>query len=946
MGTSTTTEDSRVKSVVSQIQTATDITSVGPGIIEDLKQIFDCEAIALFGLDRAHRQLVSRNEVIPGAGEIRLDLSPKNVLGYVVSNGKALKIADINSKAELAMYNPNLNIGSVLDSQTNLTTKSMMVIPLAQNKKLVGVVEIINKKADGKFTEEDFKIAKELSVPLGLFLTKLEESGNGAQPVSAPGAQERMLSIINQIHSAKNIDEILIELKSSILEVFDAQLITIYAVDQPRNEIYSKMKSGDTVNEIRVPIAPQSIAGCVAMEQRPAIIKNVYDLNELKAFHPELSFDSSWDKKTGFKTRNMLVVPMIHNNRLMGVLQLINKKQGDQFTDEDSKNARLMAETIALAFFNQSKFVQPKPTKFSYLINNGILSDTELNQAIAKARRNQIDIEQILLNELKITRQDLGKSLENFYNVPYVGYDQGTVLPASLFEGLNLSFLQKNTWVPISREENKITILIDNPLNQDKMQSIRLIFPKRELEFKVSLKADIQDFLNAALAADDEGPDEPQPTDDMASLLDALQSEKEEAIETINQEDDDINAISETDNTIIKLVNKILIDAYDQGISDIHIEPGVGKDNMLVRYRKDGACRVYQEIPPMYKQAILSRLKIMSKLDIAEKRLPQDGKIKMKYGKKEIEYRVATCPTVGGNEDAVLRILAASKPIPLENMNFYKRNEELIKRMATKPYGLILVVGPTGSGKTTTLHSTLGYINTPEKKIWTAEDPVEITQRGLRQVQMHPKIGLNFARAMKSFLRADPDVIMVGEMRDAETCAIGLEASLTGHLVFSTLHTNSAPETITRLLDMGMNPLNFADALLLIVAQRLVRTLCKACKEDYHPTREEYDILVQEYGDEELFMKNVGIEYTDDLLIKKPKGCEKCNNTGYAGRTGLHELLEGTDEIKRMIMKKALVEELREQAIADGMTTLKQDGIYKIFKGDCDLKQVLSVCIV
>jgi len=450
------------------------------------------------------------------------------------------------------------------------------------------------------------------------------------------------------------------------------------------------------------------------------------------------------------------------------------------------------------------------------------------------------------------------------------------------------------------------------------------------------------DFLNSSLGEDLSAGDSETTIEGMSSLLSALKDEQED-VEVEKDEDDGANAISETDSTIVRLVNKILIDAYDQGVSDIHIEPGIGKDAITVRFRKDGTCSIYEEIPSIYKQAMISRVKIMSKLDIAERRLPQDGKIKMKYGKKEIEYRVATCPTVGGNEDAVLRILAASKPIPLENMNFNDHNLELIQACASKPYGLILVVGPTGSGKTTTLHSILGYINKPERKIWTAEDPVEITQKGLRQVQMLNKIGLDFARAMKSFLRGDPDVIMVGEMRDSETCAIGLEASLTGHLVFSTLHTNSAPETITRLLDMGMNPLNFADALLLIVAQRLVRTLCKKCKEDYHPDQEEFDSLAAEYGEG---FEKLNIKYTDDLMLKKPVGCPNCNDTGYAGRTGLHECLEGTDETKRMVMKQALVEDLRKQAISDGMTTLKQDGIYKVFKGDCDLKQVMAVCIV
>ena len=258
--------------------------------------------------------------------------------------------------------------------------------------------------------------------------------------------------------------------------------------------------------------------------------------------------------------------------------------------------------------------------------------------------------------------------------------------------------------------------------------------------------------------------------------------------------------------------------------------------------------------------------------------------------------------------------------------------------------GLSLWWGPTGSGKTTTLHSVLGHINTPKKKIWTAEDPVEITQRGLRQVQMHKKIGLDFASALRAFLRGDPDVIMVGEMRDVETCSIGLEASLTGHLVFSTLHTNSAPETITRLIDMGMNPINFADALILIAAQRLVKTLCKHCKRDYHPSQEEFDILVQEYGSSH-FLK-LGVEYNDDFKLKEPVGCNHCGQSGYLGRMGLYELLEGTKALKRLIMRAALAEDILEQAVEDGMTTLKQDGIQKILKGKCDYKQVSAVCVV
>jgi type II secretory ATPase GspE/PulE/Tfp pilus assembly ATPase PilB-like protein len=335
----------------------------------------------------------------------------------------------------------------------------------------------------------------------------------------------------------------------------------------------------------------------------------------------------------------------------------------------------------------------------------------------------------------------------------------------------------------------------------------------------------------------------------------------------------------------------------------------------------------------------------MSDLDIAERRKPQDGKINFKkFGGKDIELRVATIPTQGGLEDVVLRILAASEPADLAEMGFSKPNYDNLISAITQPYGIVFVCGPTGSGKTTTLHSALKHINKPETKIWTAEDPVEITQKGLRQVQVKPKIGFNFAAAMRSFLRADPDVIMVGEMRDKETTSIGIEASLTGHLVFSTLHTNNAPESITRLLDMGMDPFNFADAILCILSQRLARTLCPDCKQAYHPSIEDYIELVREYG-KEAFEKHLNIPFSDDLALYQPAGCENCNQVGYRGRMALHELLIGTDEMKRLIQDNAKADEIRNQAVKDGMMTLKQDGIEKVFSGNLDLLQVRKVCI-
>jgi type II secretory ATPase GspE/PulE/Tfp pilus assembly ATPase PilB-like protein/GAF domain-containing protein len=928
----------KLKPLVNRILSSESITKTLFELTEELQELFEADKVTVYAIDRPKRQLFSRNFASSESQEIRVDISPKSLAGFVAASGRTLNIQDAYDKNELGKIHPELNLDTTWDEKLGFRTKSCLIVALPHNKKLMGVLQVINKQSEPHFSDEDVRLAKELAGTLGHSIVKMQSEI----------IEEKIQATSHAIHTASSLQEILVELRMPILQLFECKMVTIYAVDKAKNEIFSQVRPGDTLEEIRLSISPESIAGCVAMEKRPVNIKNVNDQVELVKYHPELAFDKSWDTLSGEQAKSMLVCPLNHEGELMGILQLVNKQNGEPFNVNDEKCILAIGQSLALALYNQQKQSKSKPTKFSHLINNGLLSQQELTKAITQARTQGIDIEATLLKEFKIKRNDYGKSLEEFYKVPYVGFSDQIVLPQSLFTGLNTNFLAKNNWLPIEKSENKVTILIDNPANQDKIQNIKLIFSKKALEFKVGLKADIHDFLKVTPGGSsiEDDYDEPVETEAVSSLLDALQNEREDAATVETGEEEDSNAISETDSTIVKLVNKILIDAYDMGVSDIHIEPGVGKKLMRVRFRKDGTCRVYQEIPPMYKHAFISRIKIMSRLDIAERRMPQDGKIKMRYGKKEIEYRVATCPTVGGNEDAVLRILAASKPIPLEKMNFSARNLEIIQTYAAKPYGLILCVGPTGSGKTTTLHSTLGFINKPERKIWTAEDPVEITQDGLRQVQMLPKIGLDFARAMRSFLRGDPDVIMVGEMRDVETCSIGLEASLTGHLVFSTLHTNSAPETITRLLDMGMNPLNFADALLLIMAQRLVRTLCKECKEDYHPDKEEYDQLIHEYGSEELFDKHVGIAYSDDLLLKKPVGCTRCNDTGYTGRTGLHEVLEGTDEIKRMIMKQALMEELREQAISDGMTTLKQDGIWKVFKGDCDLKQVMSVCIV
>ncbi len=741
----------------------------------------------------------------------------------------------------------------------------------------------------------------------------------------------KLQEISNSIYAAFNLDEILIDLKDDIIDLVNAERITIYYVDGVKRELVSRFKSGNEVSEIRVPISNNSIAGYAAAHQKMLNIKNVYDESELANIDEELKFNKNWDKKTGFRTQQILVIPIVFKSFVLGAIQLINRKGGGPFIKGDEANVIELSNIMGIALYKQKKMATNRKSRFDYLLQNQILTQKELNQAIASSREKKIPIVNILMDDLKISKKDIAEALSRYYDLPLIQFNESLPIPGELMRGLKVGFMKNNVWVPIRTEKDEIVIAIDNPEDIQRVDEVRSLFLGRKIKLAYALKDDIIKIINLFTTDEKE-------LSSIDEILSQLQGEDEEI-------EEETAGVSEESSAVVQLVNKIILDAYARGASDIHLEPYPGKENTRVRIRVDGSCNLYQTIPYSFKNAVVSRIKIMSDLDIAERRKPQDGKIKFKkYGGKDIELRVATVPTQGGLEDVVMRILAAGDPIPLSKMGFSERNYDNFISAVIKPYGLIFVCGPTGSGKTTTLHSALSHINTIERKIWTAEDPVEITQKGLRQVQVKPKIGFDFATAMRAFLRADPDVIMVGEMRDRETTQMGIEASLTGHLVLSTLHTNSAPESITRLLDMGMDPFNFADALLAIMAQRLVRTLCKNCKKSFNPTKSEYDELVREY-DPELFKVNVNIPYTSDLTLYKPDGCDVCSNTGYRGRMGIHELLMGTDRIKEMIQTRATMAEIRDYAISEGMTTLKQDGIEKIFQGNIDLIEVRRVCI-
>jgi type II secretory ATPase GspE/PulE/Tfp pilus assembly ATPase PilB-like protein len=766
---------------------------------------------------------------------------------------------------------------------------------------------------------------------------------------------KKLQTVTNKIHATRNIDEIILEVSQEIRALFEAERITLYVISEDNKSIVSKVKTGlKEFKELKLTINPQSVAGYVAFHKTILNIADVYDDEELANISSEIRFLKEVDKKTGFRTRQMLVFPILNaeDGSLLGVVQIINSLSGLPFSSMAEEGAPELANTLAIALSQRKSPIGAIKSKYDLLVSEGIISSAELELAQRSARKKGKDLEEVLIDEFQVKSADIGKSLSTFFGVPLESFKVDRIKPMDLLKNLKPDYVLSNGWIPIDEtKEDGLIIIAPDPEKVKSSRIVTNIFPRHsKIGYRVCLNRDFNNTVSQFYGASA-----------MAGDIDDILSTMDDEDEDYGRTTEDVSAAS--DNELVKLVNKIIVDAYNQGASDIHIEPYPEKGKTEVRFRKDGTLMNYIEIPPSYRSSLIARIKIMCDLDISERRKPQDGKIKFKkFGPLDIELRVATIPTAGGMEDIVMRILAAGKPIPLDKLGLSQHNLAKIKELITKPYGLFFVCGPTGSGKTTTLHSALGYINTPETKIWTAEDPVEITQKGLRQVQVNKKSGLDFAMVMKAFLRADPDVIMVGEMRDKETVSTGIEASLTGHLVFATLHTNSAPESIIRLLDMGMDPFNFADALIGILAQRLGKRLCE-CKKPYTPDANEIKSMLNEYCEElkntsswkkdpegayktiyQQWVKNFGNE-KGQLTLYKAAGCEKCNGSGYKGRVGLHELLEGTDTMKRNIQEHARVAEMFATALEDGMRTLKQDGIEKILQGITDMKQVRTVCI-
>src|SRR5256712_1127998 len=590
--------------------------------------------------------------------------------------------------------------------------------------------------------------------------------------------QKNLQPVTNKIHATSNVDEIMLEVSADICTLFNADRLTIYTVGEDKQTIVSKVKTGlNSFKDLKLPIAEHSIAGYVGLSKRMLNLKDVYDEGELKSHNPNLRFLQEVDKRTGYRTKQMLVAPVAEpgSSELVGVVQLINNRAGMPFGQLAEEGVAELCQTLAIALKQRPK-PQGLKTKYDFLVSDAVISAAEFELAARSARKKAVDVETVLTEEFQVKVPAIGAALATFSGVPYESFKPDRIKPMDRLKNLKRDYVESNQWVPIEEAKEGLVILCLDPERVKSSRIVQNVFAARKLAYRVTTLKEFRETLKAFYGA------EAADTGDIGDMLHDLEAD-EVPVEVGG--DDDVSAAA--DNELVKLVNKIIIDAYNQGASDIHIEPYPGKGKTEIRLRKDGSLAPYIEVPGADRNAIVARVKSMCDLAISEKRNPQDGKIKFrKFGPLDIELRVATIPSQGGVEDVLMRILSAGEPLPFEKLGLLPSDFSKLKKTVRKTFRPLFFFGSSGAGENTTVHSVHGFLNTPDTKIWKAEDPVEITQKGLRQVQVNKKAGLDFAVVMKSFLRADPDIIMVGEMRAKETTGTGIEASLTGHLVVAT----------------------------------------------------------------------------------------------------------------------------------------------------------------
>ncbi len=839
--------------------------------------------------------------------------------------------------------------------------------------------------------------------------------------------------ITSRINSSENIREILVDIKEDIRKLFNIYVLTIYVIDKGKKEIFTLQSDGIKTKEIRLPIDNTTFAGYVAKKKKMLHVSDAYNAREIRKINDALRFDDSLDEKTGILTGQIIASPILYDGIILGVMEIMNKKNGDTIDDYSHIFLDEIESCLAKAFFMLLDFDQAghkRSERYEKLIHDGIITPEQMNYAVKASFTTKEDLATILMQRYDISKDEIGAALSDHFSFPFRAYSDDLPVIRDLLSSLDKSSLVDMLWFPLNVVKGKIHVLVEDPSNLTKRREIEKMLETDSVIYEVALSSDILRLINRYYSENDEEmqaepavqqlfsehppvPDQRVVTRPETIAKPAIKIEPESVIvpevedasrtnvtflsgiaqaealapepapETAVQKHyrtevkrseeslqaaaiflrdifpkdvdhetpDEPVAAASTEATasvpqphILPLFTDIIYDAYNRRGSDIHFEPDAAGKTIHLRIRVDGQCLKNKTITIEEYEMIVDQVKQLANLSGTRQPPIQHGNLTLtRPSGNAIHMRVTFIPTHAGLEDMVIHISAKAKKIPLELLGLSENNYKELVNILQQPRGMILIAGPAGAGMNTTLHACLDNLNTPEKKIWTAEESIEITQNGLRQVHVDPRKGFEFPSVLRSFLNADPDVIAASRIVDAETAGICMEASLKRHLVISTLRTDHIIDAMETCLDMGINRLVLADAMLSILEQRLMKTLCPKCKEKYHPGREEYEELAQMYG-KEAFEK-LNIPYTNHFHLFRPRGCDACGQTGYGGRLCVSEIFIFTRDIKRMIRRDENIESIYQAAVANGMTTLLQDGISKVLLGLSDQKQVKLTCV-
>ncbi|MEE9910284.1 MAG: Flp pilus assembly complex ATPase component TadA [Deltaproteobacteria bacterium] len=838
--------------------------------------------------------------------------------------------------------------------------------------------------------------------------------------------------ITSRINAADTLREIVIDIKEDIRKLFNIHSLTIYLIDKSKKEIFTLQKSGGGIKELRFPIDYSTFAGCVVQKKKMLHIADAYNEREIRKINDALSFDPGQDKKMGIKTGQIIASPILYDGNIQGVMEIMNKKDGDTIDDYNQIFLDEIEGCLAKAFFMKLEFEQTSQkhrAKLDKLIRDKVISPERMDQALKEAFESKKDLAVILMEQYDISKDDIGSALSDHFSCPFAAYSDDVPITRQLSAGIEQSTLVKMLWIPVKVVKGKIHVLIDDPWDQSKKRDIEKILETNAIQYYVALASDILKMIDRAypdgeavfeplartgsaeqhkrtmespvpdelpakpgrqtvpeniilhepepepvalqinvavqadtaparVARDEQAPPPPPQTVIQSAPQQEGRLHEEPAVAAETQPPENLRkttrarhvaekpegVLSKPAARISPALTSIILEAANRQASDIHFEPDTVNKNVSLRIRTNGQFLTLQSLSYDEYGRVIDDIKTSANLEVKNHSVIQHGRLKVQRPSgDDIPLRVVIIPTQTGMEDAVIHLSAKARKIPLELLGLSTGSYTDLINILRQPRGMIFIVGPAGAGMTTTLHACLEYLNTPEKKIWTAEESVEIRQNGLRQVTIDPQNGFAFPRVLRSFLNADPDVIMASRVPDLETARICMEAALQGRLVLSTLWAENIIDTIEKCLEMGLGHLVFADAMLSIVEQRLIQALCPNCKEKYHPSREEYEELAEIYG-KDAFDK-LNIPYSGSFTLYHPRGCSNCGQTGYLGRMCVSEILIFTPPIKRLIRRKESAESIYRTAVAAGMTTLLQDGIAKVLQGYSDSRQVRLACL-